>query len=238
MSDSAGAEVHRLDDLCTSRTRFELWTNYVRTRGVRTVAEIGVYEGEFAAYVLNACSDIDRYVMVDPWRHLDDWNKPANASDADFDAMLAVALSRTASWAEKRTVLRGRTVEVVDSIPDASLDFIYVDGDHTLRGITVDLNQLWSKVRPGGLIGGDDFTASAWQHPEIFEPSAVFPYAVYFAESMGAPIEALPHNQFAIHRANVGFSFTDHVGSYPDCTLRFALRRPPGRLGRLRRNSR
>ena len=33
-------------------------------------------------------------------------------------------------------MLRGTTTEVIDRVPDRSVDFAYIDGDHTLRGIT------------------------------------------------------------------------------------------------------
>jgi hypothetical protein len=87
---------------------------------------------------------------------------------------------------------------VIDEIPDARLDVAYIDGDHTLRGIAIDLIRTYTKVRPGGILGGDDYTKTIWQHADNFEPSLVCPFAAYFAESQGAPIIILPHSQFAI----------------------------------------
>jgi hypothetical protein len=45
--------------------------------------------------------------------------------------------------------LRGKTTEVIDKIPDASLDIVYIDGDHMLRGITIDLCQSPPRRHPG-----------------------------------------------------------------------------------------
>ncbi len=105
-------------------------------------------------------------------------------------------------------MLRGRTKEVIDEIPDGSLDFAYIDGDHTLRGITIDLIKLMPKVKEGGLIGGDDFTNTPWQHDIRFEPTLVCPFGIYFAEAMDLPIVALPFNQFLIEKTTGGvFSF-------------------------------
>lgn len=36
----------------------------------------------------------------------------------------------------------------------------YLDGDHTLRGIMFDLNLYAPKVRPGGMVCGDDYIHS------------------------------------------------------------------------------
>ena len=81
---------------------------------------------------------------------------------------------------------------MIDKIPDASLDVAYIDGDHTLRGIS------YPKIRSGGVLGGDDYTQAIWQHADNFEPTLVCPFAAYFAESQCALIVILPFSQFAI----------------------------------------
>jgi hypothetical protein len=185
------------------------------------MAEIGVYSGDFALTVLGRCSTLERYYMIDPWRHLNDWKKPANEDDSVFEHLLSEAKAKTEFAAEKRVILRGKTSEVVDEIHDHELDFAYVDGDHTLRGITIDLVRLYPKVRTNGWIGGDDFTRSIWQHPTRFEPTLVFPFAVYFAEAVEAPIYALPFAQFLIEKsAERSFSFVDLAGHYDDTSIR------------------
>ena len=205
-------------------TRLELWASFLERTGARTVAEIGVYRGDFAAHVLGACPGIETYYMIDPWRQLPDWNKPANRRDQEFERIFDRAMETTGAWAGKRVVLRGRTVETVHRIPDATLDLAYVDGDHTLRGIAIDLISLYPKVREGGWIGGDDFSRSIWQHGEAYEPTLVFPFAVHFAEAVGAWIYALPHNQFLIpKRADRSFRFVDFTGGYGPLDLRSQL---------------
>jgi len=158
--------------------------------------------------------------MIDPWASLPDWNKPANRTPEEFTEIYDEAMAKTALARDRIKVLRGRTKEVVNEIPDASLDVAYIDGDHTLRGITIDLIQLLPKVKPGGLLTGDDFTRTPWQHKANFEPTLVCPFAIYFAEAVNLPIYGLPHKQFLIvnDRAQ-GFSFTDVAGIYDDLSL-------------------
>ena len=107
------------------------------------------------------------------------------------------------------------------------LDFVYIDGDHTLRAISIDLIKVYPKVRAGGWIGGDDFTHTVWQHGARFEPTLVFPFAVYFGEAVGARIFGLPHLQFLICKpteTETSFEFVDLSESYPDTTLQGQFR--------------
>jgi hypothetical protein len=218
--------------------RLDLWTRFARETEARQVAEIGVYRGRFAARMLDECPGIETYFMVDPWRSLEDWNKPANTSDDAFERIFAEAMERTRAHEGRRVVLRGTTTEVIDRVPDSSLDLAYIDGDHTLRGITIDLIRVFPKVRPGGWIGGDDFTPSIWQHGDEYEPTLVYPLAVHFAEAVGARIYGLPHKQFLIEKTADGdHAFTDLTGRYGDTGLRrqLAPRQGPSLLERLKR---
>lgn len=185
------------------------------------MAEVGVYRGEFAAKILRRVPQISRYYMIDPWRRLDNWNKPANRDDERFQKIYESAIERTRFAAEKTTVLRGTTMECVDEVPDGALDFVYIDGDHTLRGIAIDLIRWYPKVRQGGWIAGDDFTPKLWQHGADFDPTLVFPFAVYFAEALGLRIHGLPFSQFLIEkRQDAGYSFIDSVGRYSNLDLK------------------
>ena len=186
------------------------------------ILEIGVWKGEFSAWVLAQCSSINKYYMLDPWRKLPSWNKPLNVDDLTFENAFKNAMAVTEFAADKRTVLRGTTVEMIDRVPNDSLDFVYIDGDHTLRGISIDLINAYSKLKPGGYLAGDDLSSTIWQHGRQFEPTLVFPFSVYFAEAIGCRFFALPFSQFVIIKPADGrsYSFTDFTGKYGNFELR------------------
>jgi hypothetical protein len=201
-------------------SRIDLWERIIKATDATTVAEIGVWKGDFAAEILRRCPQITRYFLIDPWAHLDQWNKPFNVDENAFAAIHDEAMRKTAFAADRITVLRGTTREVIGSIPDGTLDLAYIDGDHTLRGITLDLINVLPKVREGGYIGGDDFTKTPWQHDVRFEPTLVCPFAVYFAEAMDLPVFAMPLQQFLLHKdAASTFAFVDLDGGYANLSL-------------------
>ncbi|HVO80927.1 MAG TPA: class I SAM-dependent methyltransferase [Terriglobales bacterium] len=215
-----------------SHSRLEFWVEWIHSVGVRRMVEVGVYRGDFAAVMLQRCDCVTRYYMIDPWRHLSDWNKPANQTDSVFSEYYQEAKAKTDFAAARRVLLRGKTTEVIDQIANGELDFAYIDADHTLKGIAIDLIRVYPKVRAGGFLGGDDFTSSMWEHKTSFEPTLVFPFAVYFAEAVGATIYALPYSQFCLQKTDSrSFAFVDLTGQYSNVGLRDQLR--PERLLKL-----
>ena len=163
-----------------SRSRIEFWIDFIRSTQVDRMVEVGVYEGEFAVDILRQCENVSKYYMIDPWKHLADWNKPANQDDSRFEQMFQSMKSKTDFAQSRRVILRGRTVDVIDQVSDGELDFAYIDGDHTLRGITIDLTRVYPKVRVGGFIGGDDFSRTIWPHHTTFEPTMIYHFSNSF----------------------------------------------------------
>jgi Methyltransferase domain len=202
------------DSLSAAGNRFDFWVEFINATRAHNIAEIGIFRGDYAENMLRSCVHIEKYYMLDPWRNLDAWDKPANTSNETFELLMQKGLERTAFASNKRIVLRGKTTEVIDEIPDDSLDFAYIDGDHTLKGITIDLIRVFPKVKTNGFIGGDDFCHDKLQHFPEFEPTLIFPFAIYFAEAVSARIYTLPYEQFLIEKtANGVFELVDLAGT-------------------------
>ena len=107
--------------------RLDLWARLVPALGVEAMAEIGVFKGEFAAHLLAACAGIRRYHLIDPWRSLRDWNKPTNTDDDAFRAIRAEAMARTQFAEDRRHVLCGTTLEVIDELhPESQIGRAHV----------------------------------------------------------------------------------------------------------------
>jgi hypothetical protein len=226
MAVTLGCSTKQLLNHCLSNSgsRLEFWVEFIRSANVQRMVEVGVYRGDFAASVLDRCESVTRYYMVDPWRHLEDWNKPANQGDAVFEGFFQEAKEKTDFAESRRVILRGKTTEVINQIPNGELDFAYIDGDHSLRGITIDLIRVYPKLRLGGFLAGDDFSRTIWQHTTKFEPTLVFPFAVYFAEAVGATVFAISNSQFCLQKTDkLQFDFVDLTGHYNELGLRQQL---------------
>lgn len=59
---------------------------------------------------------------------------------------------------ETNTIMvKGASMDVIKLIKDESLDWIYIDGDHSYRGAHDDIYNWYPKVRKGGIISGHDY---------------------------------------------------------------------------------
>ena len=67
------------------------------------------------------------------------------------------ALKHLAPYRDKITVCRNFTSECARTVPDDSLDFIYIDARHDRKGVAKDLEDWWPKLRCDGIFAGHDY---------------------------------------------------------------------------------
>jgi predicted O-methyltransferase YrrM len=60
-------------------------------------------------------------------------------------------------YESKTRMIRKRSAEALPELPDERFDFVYVDGDHSEAGSYADLTLAWPKLKPGGVLFGDDW---------------------------------------------------------------------------------
>jgi len=58
-------------------------------------------------------------------------------------------------------LVAGWSETVAKWVPDGSLDWVYIDADHRLKGIRADLKAWGPKVKSGGWIMGHDYNRAA-----------------------------------------------------------------------------
>jgi hypothetical protein len=108
------------------------------------VVEIGVAAGDFSASILEVTQPVRLY-LIDPW-------ESGRYKDLHKGVMARF------SGDSRVSILRGYSTERAADIPDGSLDWAYVDGDHSFKGVSTDLALLLPKMKPNGIIAGDDYT--------------------------------------------------------------------------------
>lgn len=117
-------------------------------------AEIGIWRGRLS-WLLLSRPDLTLF-MVDNWKgipelaHLGygDEHQPENK---------AVAMEKTDFAADRRHILHLDSTKAAETVDDGSLDFVFIDADHSYGGVSSDI-KVWSpKLRAGCLLGGHDY---------------------------------------------------------------------------------
>ena len=125
-------------------TRADLGKLFEAHRVTGRGAEIGVQQGVNARNILADYKGMMH--LVDNWNPK--WDGTRN---------LAICMANLNRKPVKYLVMD--SVESANHVEDESLDFVYIDGDHSYQGIKADWEAWYPKVRPGGIIAGHDYGA-------------------------------------------------------------------------------
>jgi hypothetical protein len=165
--------------------------------------EIGVHKGDFAAVILGIVSPTLLH-LIDPWKHetadayKDAWyGGQATDGQREMDERYAGVLARFD--AEVRSgqvqVHRAQSADVLDRMPDGSLDWVYIDGNHLFEFVRQDIALSFRKVRVGGYVTGDDYTDGGWWQGGV--KRAVDEFRV----TPGAELRELRNGQYVFEKA-------------------------------------
>lgn len=118
-----------------------------------TIAEVGVYKGDFSQQLLDTCKTLNKDVRL---YLIDSWNSPQCegvlvGTEDDGKALLQ-------KYADQNNVqlIRDYSQGASHFFYDESLMMIYLDAEHTYDGVMADLALWWPKVSAGGILAGHD----------------------------------------------------------------------------------
>jgi Methyltransferase domain len=125
-------------------------------------AEVGVWKGDFSARLLRRTKPTELH-LIDPWTHTEaEGYEKAAFARRDADEMDAMYRDVRKRFDGRKNVVLHR-LSSLDAVAElGSLDFAYIDGDHTYDAVLADLNAYWPLIRPGGCIAGDDYDIKGW----------------------------------------------------------------------------
>ena len=141
----------RLDNLPISLKRggrrrlAEFLGKYGFNRGV----EIGVQWGLYSKILCVANPNIELH-SVDPWLYSRRKGAKARAEQKFNKSITRLSLYNA-------TVIRKKSMDALADFEDKSLDFVYIDGNHTFDYAVSDIIHWSHKVRKGGVIAAHDY---------------------------------------------------------------------------------
>lgn len=136
-------------------------------------AEIGVYKGHFTPVLIEALKPTKLH-LFDPWYLMGaEWTwGPQSRSTVDG---LIQVINQNRKYLVDRTVDLhiGFDLETLALISDHYFDWVYLDTSHTYDQTKRELAILKDKVKPNGIISGDDWQVFEDKNPTNGVPQAV-----------------------------------------------------------------
>lgn len=121
-------------------------------------AEVGVWEGRFSEVILEVCSPKILH-LIDPWEYDPRFNNTGFGRKKNAERMpqMHEMVAEKFAGDDRVHLHRAMSGDALTAMEDASLDWIYIDGNHNEPFVGNDLALATKKVRPGGVIAGDDY---------------------------------------------------------------------------------
>ena len=150
---------------------FHLITAFDRpVRGI----EIGIKEGMNSIAFLEMCPNIEKLVGIDPFAPYVDlgYHWTEEEQESIYQHMLKNVKMRNCD--DRFEHIRTPGLDAVDQFEDDSIDFVFVDGEHTAEVVKAELTAYWPKLKSGGIMSGHDFdkighAVRAWREANDIE---------------------------------------------------------------------
>jgi predicted O-methyltransferase YrrM len=120
--------------------------------------EIGTWKGYHSAHILEI-SELSILYSIDPWQHFSDrvYTDADNVSQEEFEVVHDHAVRILEKFGKRSRIMRMGSLEASRAVADNTLDFIYIDANHSYERCKEDLELWWPKLKKGGLFAGHDY---------------------------------------------------------------------------------
>lgn len=136
---------------------------FLAENGYKVGVEIGVDRGEYGIVLCKAglkVYGVDSYLRYDAYK-----------AEGAYKSHLEEATANLKGY--DYTIINKFSTDALNDFEDNSLDFVYIDGNHTLPYIAQDIFGWEKKVRKGGIISGHDYAVVSGprerQEPKVYD---------------------------------------------------------------------
>lgn len=143
-----------------------------------TCIEIGVNLGFNSYMLLENCSNISKLIGIDHYKEYQDWEGYIDQNMQDL--VWNIFHENISALGPKFVLIKESSADAAKDIDDESIDFIFIDADHSMRAVLQDLDNYYPKLKPGGVISGHDanlfsvnFAVLSWAKRKGIELSRV-----------------------------------------------------------------
>jgi predicted O-methyltransferase YrrM len=153
-------------------TYYGILSELINERGYKNIIEIGVAYGGHGENLLTETSC--NYIGIDPYiasydpkdLFFADVHRIMKGNDKhdSMNILYINVLKRLSKFRNRCNIIREDSKNVACLIEEKSTDVIFIDGNHLYDNVVSDIKLYWPKIRPGGVLAGDDYN---W--PDVYK---------------------------------------------------------------------
>lgn len=119
--------------------------------------EIGCWKGRSASFM---CVEIIKnnknikFDCIDTWKGS---SEHQHLSEVQNDKIYDIFLENMKPVENYYTSIRSKSVDASTLYEDQSLDFVFIDGDHSYDAVINDISSWFPKIKSGGILAGHDY---------------------------------------------------------------------------------
>ena len=151
-------------------------------------AEIGVSFGSTLRHLMETCPDL-HMIGADTWALNPAAHEPPEWTADHHERAYASAEAIEQEFPRRCVLMRGHSPAIGALVDPGSLDFVWIDGDHTTDACTADIAAWLPTLKPGGWILGHDIN---WPTVKAAVDAAVPGYLVGPDSVWFRPVHPVP----------------------------------------------
>lgn len=140
----------------------DLAPELIRQARLRRGVEVGVWQASLSRALIELCG-VEHVTLVDEWviRRFCTGEATVTYGPGYTQEEMEQSFLLVRTWAAQHpgqvSILRMSSLYAATQIADRSMDFVIIDASHDLNSVRDDIEAWEPKVKPGGILLGDDY---------------------------------------------------------------------------------
>lgn len=117
--------------------------------------ELGVLKADYSKLILENWPG--HLYMVDAWKPFPKKEYEDGSNHSEFKSIITAVFDNIEGYENRTTLIRSTGHAASKLFNDYSLDFVYIDANHTYNCVKSDIEDWYKKIKIGGVLSGHDY---------------------------------------------------------------------------------
>jgi predicted O-methyltransferase YrrM len=137
---------------------YSVFYDFISEQEFDTFVELGVWKGESISYLASKVKFKNPSANIYAIDIFEDWDKnPRVAATVPNIRNIFNNTLRKSKVQDIITTIKSKSWEAAAAFEDGTVDFVFIDADHSYESVCKDIDSWLPKIKVGGIISGHDY---------------------------------------------------------------------------------